>query len=101
MGIYAITDFAELAGQNAAVSAINAALTASNAATEAAGSTLTPPGGEGASIRAVSQQLMAVQQFAMMFNMGMEQLQERVAATTMFGGAAEATEMANAASLAF
>lgn len=101
MGIYSVSDFGELAAGNAAVSAINAALFASNSATEAAASTITPPGGEGASSRAVAQQIAAVQQFAAMFNLGMEQLMERVVATDIFGAAAEANELANAASVAF
>src|SRR5690606_1511223 len=94
-------DVADLAVQNAAVSAINTALEATNETTAAAASVLTPPGGEGASTRAVAQQQAAVQQFAAMFRMGMEQLQERVGATSLYGAAAEAVEEANAASVAF
>lgn len=101
MGIYSVSDFGELAAGNAAVSAVNAALTATNAATAAAASVLTPPGGDGASIRAVAQQVMAVEQFSAMFMLGMQQLQGRVMDTTAFGAAAEATEAANAASVAF
>lgn len=100
MGIYAVSEFGELAAGNAAVSAINGALTASSAATDAAASTITPPGGEGASVKAVAQQIAAVNHFNAMFAMGMEQLMERVTGTTLFGAAGEAVEAANAASFA-
>lgn len=98
MGIYAISSFGELAAGNAAVSAINSALTASSSATDAAASSITPPGGEGASLKAVAAQIAAVNHFNAMFSMGMEQLMERVTGTTLFNGVSEAVESANAAS---
>ena len=101
MGIYAVSDFGELAAGNAAVSAINAALAATTATTEAMGSSLTPPGGDGSSVRAVAQQIAAVNHFAAMFTMGLEQLQERVGTTSVFGATAEAVEASNAMSVAF
>jgi len=99
-GIFKITDFGEVLTQNAAVSAINGMLASSSAATSAAASTITPPGGEGASALAVSQQVAAVEQFGAMFQMGMEQLMERVAATDIFSATSEAVEGLNAAGFA-
>lgn len=99
-GIFQISDFGELLTQNAAVSFINGMLTSSSAATSAAASAITPPGGEGASALAVAQQVAAVEQFGAMFQLGMEQLMERVASTEMFSATSEATNALNAASFA-
>lgn len=98
--VYAVSDFAEIATQNAAVQFIQGTLAGVTAATTTAANTITPPGGEGASARAVAQQMMNVDQFAAMFTLGLEQLQERIATTDMFQGSAMATEAANAASFA-
>ena len=73
-------------------------LTSSSAATSAAASAITPPGGEGASALAVAQQVAAVEQFGAMFQLGMEQLMERVVSTEMFSATSEATDAFNAAS---
>lgn len=98
--VYAVSDFAEIGIQNAAVQLIQGTLTGVTSATTTAANTITPPGGEGASARAVAQQMANVDQFASMFTLGLEQLQERIAATDMFQGAASAVEAANAASFA-
>ncbi len=99
-GLFKITEFGELLTQNAAVSFINGTLASASAATSAAGATITPPGGEGASALAVSQQVAAVEQFGAMFQLGMEQLMERVVSTDIFSATTEATNSLNAASFA-
>lgn len=96
-GLFRVTDFAELAVQNGAVSTIQGTLTAISTTTAAAAATLTPPGAEGASMRAVAQQIISVEQFAAMFTQGMMALQERVAATDMFSASTQAVEAASAA----
>jgi|SRR5690625_1742826 len=100
MGIYAVSDFGELAAGNAAVAAINGALTSMGAANDVAVSALTPPGGETASASAVAAQIAAVNHYHAMFQMGMEQLMERVIGTDMYGAAASATQAINVTSLA-
>lgn len=98
--IYAVSDFAEIGIQNAAVQTIQGTLASVTAATSSAAATITPPGGEGASTRAVGQQMANVEQFAAMFTMGLEKLQERIVATDMFQSVASGTEAANAAGFA-
>jgi len=98
-GIFKISDFAELATQNASVATIQGTLTGISSTTAAAAAVLTPPGGEGASMRAVAQQIASVEQFAAMFTQGMLALQERVVATDTFNVATQALEATSAASI--
>jgi hypothetical protein len=98
-GIFEVADFAELAAQNTTVATIQGTLTGVSAVTAAAAATLTPPGGEGASMRAVAQQIVAVEQFAAMFTQGMLALQERVVATNTFSTTTQAVQAAQAAAL--
>lgn len=100
MGIYGISDFGEIAAGNAAVSTINGAMAAAGAANDMAVSALTPPGGETASDAAVMKQIAAVNHYHAMFQMGMEQLMERVAGTTMYQGTSEVVQAINVAGLA-
>lgn len=98
-GIYRVTDFFELAAGNAAMGAVQNTLESVGAATTAGASAITPPGSEGASVRAVAQQQAAVTQYGAMFTAGMEMLRQRLMTTTTWGGVAEATEAASAAAV--
>lgn len=100
MSLYSVTGFGEIAAGNAAIQAIHSALTSASAVNEAAASAITPPGSEGASVRAVSQQMVSINHFGAMLAMGLEQLEERIGSTTIFGETAESTEALNEASTA-
>lgn len=86
-----------LLGQNALVQVTSGALASAGAASTGAASALTPPGSEGASIRAVAQQIAAVEQWAAMFSMGMEQIISRSADTEVFSVASTAVDEAGGA----
>ncbi len=70
-----------LLGQNALVQTTSGLLASAGAASTGAAAALTPPGMEGASLRAVAQQIAAVEQWAGMFSLGMEQIISRSADT--------------------
>lgn len=83
-----------LLGQNAMVQVTSGFLASAGAASTSAAAVLTPPGMEGASLRAVSQQVAAVEQWSAMFAMGMEQIISRSADTETFSVATTAIDEA-------
>lgn len=98
--LYSVTEFGEIAAGNASIQAIEAALVAATEANQVAASALTPPGLEGASTRAVMQQMSSIEQFHAMLALGLEQLEERIISTSIFAETGEATEAFNEASAA-
>lgn len=95
-----VTSFGDVAAQGAQATALNTGFAASSAASNAAVSVLTPPGNEGASFRAVANQEASTQQFWAMMGLGVEQVNERVAATAADSAGWMAIDGAGAASVA-
>lgn len=93
-----VHDGAGLMAGNALVQTIHMALTSATAANQTAASAITPPGSEGASVRAVGQQMMSIDHFGAMLAMGLEQLEERIGSTGIFAVTSEMTEAMNEAS---
>ncbi len=99
-GLFSVSSFGQLAAENGVVAATHSILSALTETTLAGASALTPPGGEGASVKAVASQIAAVQQFGAMANVALEQITEHTASTSIFGATTEGANLAEAANLA-
>lgn len=91
-----IASNAGLLGSIAALNAIHAQLMAATAANGATSVSITPPGNEGASVRAVAMQMSNAAQFTSMFTAGLEQMEEEFAAMATHSAALFAVDAANA-----
>lgn len=94
-----VTSFGDVAAQGAEATALNAGFASSSAAANAAVSVLTPPGNEGASYRAVANQVGGTQEFWAMMALGVEQVNERVGATAADSAGWMAIDAAGAAAV--
>jgi hypothetical protein len=86
-----------MTGDVAVVQAIQAQMTATAAAAGGAAAAVTPPGMDGASARATVQQDTNALQYAAMFELGMEQVEEWIITMAAGNAATVITDTANSA----
>lgn len=96
MGLLGMTSFAGMTGSQAVIQAIQAEMVAATVANAGVGSALTPPGTEGASVKAVATQVGNTQAYTAAFAAGLEQIEELITFVQSGNTAVELADLGSA-----